>query len=178
MRVWHWALVLLLVGALVGCDQVTKEVAESELRGNGATSLVSGVIELTYTQNRDMAFSLLHPLVGPDARYPLLVLAKVLGAGVALALLVQRRNVASLMERLGLASVIAGALGNLVDRVGRGYVVDFIHVTHWPVFNVADIAVTVGVGLLLLAWRQPGTPARRGRDRDAGSSPPTATGAT
>jgi signal peptidase II len=176
MRAWHWALILLFVGGLVGCDQVTKEVAENELRGNGAMSLVSGVLELTYTQNRDMAFSLLHPLLSPAARYPLLVLAKLLGAGVAFALLVQRRNVASLVERLGLAGVIAGALGNLVDRVGRGYVVDFIHVTHWPVFNVADIAVTVGVGLVLLAWRQPGAPA--GRGRSARSSPAAPTGAT
>jgi Signal peptidase (SPase) II len=42
-----------------------------------------------------------------------------------------------------------GALGNYLDRVFRGYVVDFIHVPHWPVFNVADIAVSVGIGLLV-----------------------------
>ena len=155
MRAWHWIFLLLLVGGLVGCDQVTKGVAESELRGAGPTSLVSGFLELSYTQNRDMAFSLLHPLLGPAARYPLLVLAKILGASVALTLLIQRRNVATWTERVGLASIIAGALGNLVDRVMRGYVVDFIHASYWPVFNVADVAVSVGVGLLLLSWAWP-----------------------
>jgi signal peptidase II len=47
--------------------------------------------------------------------------------------------------------VLGGALGNMVDRIVRGYVVDFIHVKGWPIFNVADIAVVVGVGLMLLS---------------------------
>jgi len=54
--------------------------------------------------------------------------------------------------RLGLVLILAGALGNLGDRLFRGYVVDFIHVSHWPVFNVADICVSVGAALLL--WAQ------------------------
>ena len=52
-------------------------------------------------------------------------------------------------QHVGFAFVLAGALGNVVDRAVRGYVVDFIHVRHWPVFNVADSAITLGVVMLL-----------------------------
>jgi signal peptidase II len=67
----------------------------------------------------------------------------------------RRRKTASATEHVAFAAIVSGALGNGADRVLRGYVVDFIHVsfgTHfdWPIFNVADIAVTVGVALLLL----------------------------
>jgi signal peptidase II len=55
------------------------------------------------------------------------------------------------MNQAGLALVIGGALGNVVDRIARGYVVDFIHVKGWPIFNVADIAVVVGVGFFAIA---------------------------
>ena len=53
-------------------------------------------------------------------------------------------------KRAGLVLVLAGAVGNYTDRLVRGYVVDFIHVTHWPVFNVADILICIGLALLLL----------------------------
>jgi signal peptidase II len=57
-------------------------------------------------------------------------------------------------ERVALGLLLGGALGNAIDRLIRGHVVDFIYVHHWPVFNVADIAITVGVGLLLLFGRK------------------------
>ena len=58
---------------------------------------------------------------------------------------------AARVTQVGFALVFSGALGNIVDRIARGYVVDFIHVRGWPVFNVADIAVVVGMGLIALA---------------------------
>jgi len=58
---------------------------------------------------------------------------------------------ASSTSRLAVALVAGGALGNLVDRLRFSYVVDFIHVRYWPVFNVADIAIVAGAGLLLIA---------------------------
>lgn len=81
----------------------------------------SGLLELRYTPNDDAAFSLLRNF------------------GVART------------RHIGFGLVLAGALGNVVDRLVRGYVVDFIHVTRWPVFKVADIAVVAGVLLLALA---------------------------
>jgi signal peptidase II len=63
---------------------------------------------------------------------------------------IMRRRVSSLTERLGLAMALSGALGNLIDRLVRGYVVDFVKVPHWPVFNVADIAIVLGFALLIV----------------------------
>jgi signal peptidase II len=57
------------------------------------------------------------------------------------------------VQTFSLALLLAGALGNLIDRAWHGYVVDFLHVPHWPVFNVADIYVTVGAAALLLFGR-------------------------
>jgi signal peptidase II len=76
----------------------------------------------------------------------------VLALAAIAVLAVRRRRAAeppSRAEQVGVALVVGGALGNLVDRVVRGYVVDFIHVHGWPVFNVADIAVAVGVGFIV-----------------------------
>lgn len=56
-----------------------------------------------------------------------------------------------LVEHVGYGFFLAGALGNVVDRAVRDYVVDFIHVAHWPVFNVADVLVGIGIGLWALA---------------------------
>jgi signal peptidase II len=70
--------------------------------------------------------------------------------GLAVLLLRRRRDGASL-SRAALLLITAGAVGNYLDRVLRGYVVDFIHLHHWPVFNVADIYVTAGGALLALS---------------------------
>jgi signal peptidase II len=106
------------------------------------------VLDLRYVENRDIAFNLL-AAVPPAVRAPLLV-AFGAAALVALAVLLIRSRAAT-SERLALALLLAGAAGNYLDRVARGYVVDFIHVPHWPVFNVADALVVAGVALLGLS---------------------------
>jgi signal peptidase II len=55
--------------------------------------------------------------------------------------------VATSIEHLAFGLIAAGAIGNVIDRAARGYVVDFIHVTHWPVFNVADVAIVLGIAM-------------------------------
>lgn len=70
-------------------------------------------------------------------------------AALAAALFLSRR--ATRIQTVALAMLLAGALGNFIDRAWHGYVVDFLHVVHWPVFNVADIYLTVG-GLVLLLF--------------------------
>ncbi len=133
---------------LVGCDHVTKGVAKVELDGGGALQLIRGVVDLHYVENRDVAFNLLRWV--PEAiRAPgLLVFGAV--AILALGLLLFLGRSQPRLARVALVLVTAGAIGNYLDRVVRGYVVDFVHVHHWPVFNVADVYVTVGYGLL--AW--------------------------
>ena len=139
---------LLALTLLVGCDHATKLAAKSELEGQRPHSLIHGLLDLRYTENTDVAFNLLRA-VPERVRAPLLV---VLGAaamlGLLAALLVRRGGLG--FARFALLLMTAGALGNYLDRILRGYVVDFIRVPHWPVFNVADVYVTAGA--LLLAW--------------------------
>ncbi len=155
-------LVLLLISlSLVGCDHATKEVALSQFKEE-PLRLFSGVLTLTYTENRDMAFGLMSHVLGEEARLWVLSALKSVAVVWGAGFLLLRHGQASFRVLLAVALVVAGAAGNLIDRVARGYVIDFLHVPHWPVFNVADIAICVGYGLLLLALA-----AERGKPSEA-----------
>lgn len=153
-RPYESLLLMSLLFGLVGCDHVTKALAKSELEAQPAQQLIEPILKLRYVENTDIAFNLLRWVPG-DVRAPLLI---VIGAVAILALgALLWRGRGTGWGQVGLALVLAGALGNYADRLARGYVVDFIHVTHWPVFNVADILITVGGALVLLQGlrRQP-----------------------
>ena len=136
---------------LVGCDHVTKHVAKTELEQGPPHTLAAGILELDYTENTDSGFGLLR-WVSPTIRTPLLTVVQLVGGLAFLMLCLRRRLSAS--ARLALLLLAAGALGNGLDRLANGHVVDFIHLTHWPVFNVADIYISVGAVLLVLAARR------------------------
>ena len=115
------------------------------------------VLDLVLTYNPGAAFSMLADASGWQ-RWVFIALA----LAVSVVLLVWMRRLAAATQGLiacGLALIVAGALGNLIDRVRLGHVIDFIW-AHWgehyfPAFNVADSAITIGAGLLLLdAWRE------------------------
>ncbi|WP_394830188.1 signal peptidase II [Pendulispora rubella] len=142
------ALSLLFAGALVGCDHATKSLAQRELQEGRIIELISGVLDLRYTENHDTAFSLLRDVSIPHKATVLSVVASVVLLGT-LASWWRRRHAAA-SEGLGYALVAAGAVGNIADRFARGFVVDFIHLKHWPVFNVADILIVGGILLLAL----------------------------
>ncbi|MGE0328737.1 MAG: signal peptidase II [Polyangiaceae bacterium] len=154
MRRWStWATVFLCL-SVVGCDHTTKQLAVSHLSGQGPVSVVPGVLDLRYAENTDTAFSLLGGHLGTEPRVMLLSL---LGALVTLGLFafaLARWKLFGLGERVAVALLLAGAVGNLGERLVRGHVVDFLHVRYWPVFNVADIAVVVGALLFAFAGRQ------------------------
>jgi signal peptidase II len=139
-----------LVVALVGCDHATKVVAKITLEGNPPRAVIPGVLDLVYTENHDTAFSLLHELTSPAKGPLILVMASLAILAIAVAWW-KRRRVARPLEHAAFALVVAGALGNVLDRAQRGYVVDFIHLQYWPVFNVADIAVCAGGALVGIA---------------------------
>lgn len=158
-RCWSWLVVLALT-LLVGCDHATKLGAERELRGEAPTPVVRGV-DLAYHQNHGIAFNLERVLPAPG-RTAVIVLGGLVALGLLGRALWRRRGQVTL-EVAGYVLVLAGALGNLADRLARGYVVDFIHVHRWPVWNVADAWVVMGVGALMIAGIRaapPGTPPR------------------
>lgn len=142
-------LVLLLLG-VTGCDQATKHWAERDLQGKPPTHVMKRV-DLEYAQNHGVAFNI-ERVIPRGAQKPLVLIAGLTLLG-ALGFALWRRRGELSPQTAGYALVIGGALGNLLDRYTRGYVVDFIHVHGWPVFNVADIAVVAGAGLLIISSR-------------------------
>jgi signal peptidase II len=151
-----WFLMLFTL-ALVGCDHATKAVAEAALARRGPVSLVPGLLDLRYAQNHDTAFSLLRGLHFPG-KEALLVVVSVITIGAVMFAWWRRRG-ASSTEQAAYALVVAGAVGNVIDRVMSGYVVDFIEIHRWPVFNVADMAIVAGAALLgIVAMRRPRAP--------------------
>lgn len=148
-RTFRFATVVLfvLLLTLVGCDHATKAAAVGSLAGK-AMSLGPGV-DLVYTENHDIAFSALSHLHLAPRPWILAAIPLVLCIGLAVRLWQKRSGPP--LERAAYLLLLAGALGNVIDRIARGYVVDFIYVHHWPVFNVADVLVVVGVLLLATA---------------------------
>jgi signal peptidase II len=170
-RSFRLILVLFALG-LFGCDHATKLAAERGLDGRGPLALVPGLLDLRLAHNHDVAFSFLGRL--DVTSHPLLLVA-----AASLVLLVvgvtwwRRRASAGLVEHLGFAAVVAGAAGNVVDRALRGYVVDFIHLHAWPVFNVADVAVVMGAIVIGVAGLRGGGRPKSSEPLVGGAAPPS-----
>lgn len=145
---------LLLSLGVTGCDHATKLVANSQLPSGHAIRLIAGVLSLEQARNSDTAFSMLASVLPTEPRLLLLKTTATAGSLFILMLATTRFARATWLERAGFAFLLGGAVGNAVDRWRWGYVIDFIRLEYWPTFNVADIALCVGGGLLLLsAWR-------------------------
>ena len=151
-RAMSFFFVLLCLG-MIGCDHATKHAARTLLPRHGAVAIVSGVFDLRYAENRDTAFSLLQH-TSFEAKEMVLAAAALLGLALVSGLWWRRRS-ARPVEQLGYALVVSGAVGNVLDRLLLGYVVDFLHVHRWPIFNVADVAIVGGLGLLAVANLRP-----------------------
>ncbi len=145
------ALLFGVAAFVVLLDQWTKRLATEHLAYAPPVRLVGDLVQLTYTRNSGIAFGLL-----AGRNFPLYVFSIV--AAVAVLVLFARHPRLSVGRHLSLALILGGAIGNLIDRVTAGEVVDFILLAwqghEFPVFNVADIAVTCGVCLFALAWSQ------------------------
>ena len=133
--------------AVIAIDQLTKAIASSSLLLGQPVALLGDTVRLTMVHNTGAAFGLF-----PGSRVPFIVIS-LLAIGVVVYLFL-RETYRSLANRILLGCILGGAIGNLADRVRMGYVVDFIDLgvgsLRWPVFNVADSAVTLGV--IFLAW--------------------------
>jgi signal peptidase II len=146
-RAMGWMLILFTL-ALVGCDHATKVAAHAALDQRAAVVLVPGVLDLHYAENRDTAFSMLRGVHFPG-KVALLGAISALGLGAVLVAWWRRRT-ASHAEQAAYALLAAGAVGNGIDRLASGYVVDFIEIHRWPIFNFADVAIVAGAVLLAL----------------------------
>jgi signal peptidase II len=143
---------LWLAAVIVVVDQIAKILVDRALAVHESRTVVEGAIRLTYVRNRGAAFGILS-----DAEIPyqavLFSLISLL-ALIAIAAYAWRMPVDSRLPHTALSLVMGGAVGNLIDRARLGYVIDYVDVFwgsyHWPAFNVADAAITVGVALLIV----------------------------
>lgn len=136
---------LVAAALLVAADQGIKAWATAQLMPVGVMAVLPGIVELRYVLNDGMAFSMLAGKQGI-----LIGVTSLMLIGVLVWLL---RGDMPLLERISWALVLGGGIGNLIDRVLNGVVVDYINVLfmHFAVFNFADICVCCGVGLLILS---------------------------
>jgi signal peptidase II len=139
--------------AVLVLDHVTKWLARDRLDPEHAIELIPGYLRISYVSNTGVAFGLFRDLDSPWKPYVLAAMAIV--AVIVILVYSVRMPSSRILLQCALAVIMGGILGNFVDRILQGYVVDFIEfhirdVFHWPTFNVADSAITVGIGLLLI----------------------------
>ena len=144
------AFLAIVAGTVLVLDLLTKMLVLAHLPLGAGIPVIPGLFDLTHVQNPGGAFGFLATL-GPQARGVIFILVSVLAVAVILWFYMQT-PVQQRWLAFGFALIFGGAIGNLVDRLRFGAVIDFIDVyigdLHWPAFNIADSAITVGVAIL------------------------------
>lgn len=143
--------------AIVALDQATKLWVTGRMDLFDSLPVVPGLFSITYVRNPGAAFGLFAEL-GDMARLGLLVGVSLLAVALLSAFFLRSPH-ADRVSRVAAVLVMGGAVGNLIDRVRFGEVIDFLDVYvaryHWPAFNLADSAITIGIGLFVVgAWRE------------------------
>jgi signal peptidase II len=136
-------LYLLLTSILILLDRLAKWWASSSLTAGQPTPLLGQSIRLTRVHNVGGAFGIF-----PGSGELFLAVSGVVSVVLLVLLLASR--VRGILARIGIAIVLAGAVGNLIDRLLYGFVLDFFEIRGFPVFNLADACITVGAGLIIL----------------------------
>ena len=131
----------IIIISAIAADRVSKVICRQYLRPLGSIPVIKGVFHLTYVENTGAAFGML------QGNTWFLILTSVL-VSAAVAYLIWKAKPGNRYAKLSLALILGGAMGNLVDRVLLGYVVDFLDFRIWPVFNIADSCVVAGAVLL------------------------------
>ncbi len=147
----HW--LLLISAAVLFLDRLTKSLVSARIPIGGAIPVIPHFLRITHWTNEGAAFSLFADSASPNTVRWALISFSLLAAIVVLIAMLRLGSRVTLTT-VALALVFAGALGNVLDRILYGSVIDFIEVHifsyHWPDFNVADSAIVTGACLLLL----------------------------
>ncbi len=163
-----WTQLAPLAVLVLAADRLTKVLIAERMPYGTAEAVIDGFFNLVHVRNTGIAFSMFAD--APEwFRGTVLPLLSVAAIGVIVWMLARGGGLGG-RSRYALALILAGAVGNLYDRLVFGYVVDFLDFyisgLHWPAFNVADSAITVGAGLLILD----GFGAQRSQAPDSSSS--------
>ncbi len=135
-------MILIIALLILSLDQFTKLLVIRNLLLNHTTPLIKGIFHLTLIFNRGAAFGIL------KNQTPLFIFVSIFAVILIYSALCNNRYKKYSFYNISLAFILAGALGNLIDRLRLGYVIDFLDFRIWPVFNVADSAITIGAILL------------------------------
>jgi len=144
-------------GGVLAVDQLTKYWIDSAMAIHDTIPVLSGFFSITYVRNPGAAFGFLAG-ASPTFRYTFFIVVNIIAIALILTYIRKAGKKESRMI-LGLSLIMAGAVGNLIDRVRFGEVVDFLDFyigsIHWPAFNVADSSISVGAFFLIWElWKQ------------------------
>ncbi|MFC1704149.1 signal peptidase II [Candidatus Omnitrophota bacterium] len=144
---------MIVLVSIVVLDQITKHVISTLLSANETIPVIKNIFHITLVQNTGIAFGLFRN------QTPILIAVSIITIGlIAYNLLARKKDKQfHFNEQRALFLILGGAIGNLIDRLAHGYVIDFLDFRIWPVFNIADSAITIGIILLLFqyirSWR-------------------------
>lgn len=129
-------------------DQLTKFFAVKYLKGNGPKSLIGNFFELTYVENRGAAFGIL------QNRKIFFIVITLIVVSILVWVMIKHANKMDVLTKMSMIMLLGGTIGNFIDRLKQGYVVDFLSFNFgsysFPVFNLADISIVLGTILLML----------------------------
>ncbi|MGI6767229.1 MAG: signal peptidase II [Lentihominibacter sp.] len=135
---------IIIIVAIMILDRVVKMYIAGSMEVRESIPVIGDFFSITYVQNRGAAFSIL------EDHTTLLIIVPAIVITIAILFIVIRHKSYKRIFMVALSLICGGGLGNVTDRAAYGYVIDMLDFGSFPVFNVADIAVTVGCGLLLL----------------------------
>lgn len=132
----------LISAVIIIIDQLSKYYMVQFLNNGIVYPIIGNILELTFVKNKGAAFGVLQNQT---------VFFVIITIMVSIALIYLLITVSGQFYiKLSLSMILGGAIGNLIDRVRLGYVVDFIHISHWPVFNIADMCIVFGSTILAI----------------------------
>lgn len=134
----------IFIAIIVVLDQLVKYLIQANLDLNQTIPIINGFFHITYIQNTGAAFSIL------QNQTLLLIFLPLTITLIVLFYITKKRKTEHWVLLLSMTLIAAGGIGNLIDRIAYGFVVDFLDFRVFPIFNVADISVSVGCGLLVI----------------------------
>jgi len=137
-------MIFIIALSILFLDQFTKLIAVKNLSLNQSVPLIKGAFHLTLIHNRGAAFGILKNQV------PFFIFVSILAVILIYSALRNNKNIKYSFYNISLVFILSGAIGNLIDRLRFGYVIDFLDFRIWPVFNVADSVITIGA--IMLGW--------------------------
>ena len=140
-----------LSGLVLSCDQLTKHFVHSTMTLETVRSIIPGFFSLSYTRNNGFAFGLLQK--APASLQEVFFIGVPIFALILIILIFIKLQDDQILTSVALTTILAGATGNLIDRLQHGYVIDFMdfhlkEVFHFPPFNIADCSIIIGVAIM------------------------------